>query len=422
MRSLLEIYLDHPSVSIDSRNLQPGQIFFAIKGDNFDGNDFIEQCLEHGASYCISSDIKYAGRLNVIIVNDTLQALKQLAKEFRKTFKIPVLGITGSNGKTTTKEILAMVLSSKYKVHVTKGNLNNHLGVPLTLLSMPLDTELAVIEMGANHVGEIKELCEIAEPTHGFITNVGLAHLEGFGSPEGVRKAKSELFDYLDIHNGVKFLNTREQSLDYLRETKITEFELVGDKSSINQLDQINCLNVCFEYDGQHYESNLVGDYNFNNIISAFDIGQYFNCDPDIMILAIIHYLPTNNRSQKLEYHGVTLLMDAYNANPSSVYQAISNLSKIPDEKKSVILADMLELGDSGPKLHEEVLNILSSVSMKKIFLIGPIFYQLRNKYKDYIFFKDTAQAKAEINWNDLKGHTVLLKGSRGLKLETLLS
>lgn len=412
--------MTHPSVTIDSRALLPGQIFFAIKGDHFDGNEYVPECLAKGAAYCISSDMKYKGMDKVIIVPDTLTALQNLASEYRDLFKIPVLGITGSNGKTTTKELLALVLATKYRTHFTKGNLNNHLGVPLTLLEMPANTEFAIIEMGANHVGEIRDLCNISRPDHGFITNIGLAHLEGFGGHEGVKQAKSELFQYLDHHHGIKFLNVRERSLDYLEQATINDFIRVGSSDRLTYVNNPDSLNVCFKYQDKIYESNLIGNYNFNNIVSAFEIGLHFECDPLMMIDAIVNYSPVNNRSQKRDYKGITLLMDAYNANPSSVLNALDNLEKLPAGNKSVVLGDMLELGANSLELHDEILQKIKEQFLDKAFLIGPIFYQLKENYPTFTFFKDTAEARLQINWDQLNGQTVLIKGSRGLKLETL--
>ncbi len=423
MNPLLDIFLKHPSVTIDSRNINEGQIFFAIKGDHFDGHDFIMKALESGASYCIASDPKYKDNPSVIMVDDTLTALQDLARDYRRTFDIPIFGITGSNGKTTTKELLARVMATRFRTHMTKGNLNNHLGVPLTILAMPKDTEFAIIEMGANHIGEIRELCEICLPTHGMITNIGLAHLEGFGSAEGVKVGKSEIMDHLSKQGGVQFINLREESLKFLFKSTDNQI-LFGNENSESLTiheDQDN-LNLGFIYKDKLFETNLFGAHNFNNILCAFEVGKYFGCKISEMIEAIVQYLPANNRSQKYLFGNVTVLLDAYNANPTSVHHAIQNFGSLLSEKKSVILGDMLELGDASSELHKKVLTEVASLSgLNKVILIGTTFYQFRYEFPKFIFYETTKNASENIDWKDFNGDTLLLKGSRGLKLESLL-
>lgn len=423
MNSLLDLFIKHPSVTIDSRNINEGQIFFAIKGDNFDGHDFISNAFELGASYCVASDLKYKDYPSVIIVEDTLKALQDLARAYRKTFDIPFFGITGSNGKTTTKELLARVMATRFKTHMTKGNFNNHLGVPLTILAMPNDAEFAIIEMGANHIGEIRELCEICLPTHGLITNIGLAHLEGFGSAEGVKIGKSELMDHLSNQGGVQFINLREESLRFL--SKSTENQILfgneNNESLILHDDQDN-LNLGFIYKDKLYETQLFGAHNFNNILSAFEVGKYFGCDISEMIEAIVQYQPTNNRSQRYQLGDLTILLDAYNANPTSVHHAIQNFGTLVAERKSVILGDMLELGEASSDFHRKVLADLASLSgLNKVILVGAAFYQLRYEFPKYNFYETTIDASRHLDWKDFNGDTLLIKGSRGLKLESLL-
>ena len=425
MSSILELFLQYPSVTIDSRNVKKGQIYFAIKGARFDGNEFVLQALESGASYCVSSDLKYSENPSVIIVEDTLLSLQQLATEYRKTFNIPFLAITGSNGKTTTKELLAEVMKTKYKVHMTKGNLNNHLGVPLTLLSMPLDTEFAIIEMGANHVGEIDALCRIAVPDYGIVTNIGIAHLEGFGGVEGVKIAKTELYRYLLENKGIGFVNHQEPSLSFINKEEYTSMIGIEENSDLKiELEDTSLSgHLVFSVNGHSYVTNLVGNYNFNNILVALSIGRYFACEPMPMANAVASYMPENNRSQMKKINGMDLILDAYNANPSSVSHAIHNIAGLKNKVKSLILGDMLELGESSQALHRETLLLVQNLSdWSGIFLIGPVYYSLKDEFPAFQFYNDTISAKDSINWKELEGQTVLIKGSRGLKLENLFT
>lgn len=422
MTPLLKYYLDYPSVTIDSRNIRPGQIFFAIKGEHFDGNNFVMQALEAGAALCVASDTALKGHENVLIVEDTLLTLQDLAREYRETFKFPVLAITGSNGKTTSKELLATVLNTKYKVHYTAGNLNNHLGVPLTLLATPPDADFAVIEMGANHQGEISSLCSIAMPNFGAITNIGAAHLEGFGGMEGVKKGKSELFKYLMANNGLFFLNIEEKSLDFLKAHDDRIMNISFDSEGITRSKRESEF-LSFDFQGNSVETHLVGQYNLNNVLLAFGVGRYFGCDPNKMCAAIAAYIPKNNRSQMTNFHGAHVIMDAYNANPSSVVSAIDNLNKMPDSKKGVILGDMLELGEDSASFHKKILDRIREIgTFAFVSLIGPQYRQFEPVYPEFRFFDSTADALTDIDWQQLKDFTILIKGSRGMQLEKLLT
>ncbi|MCO6461723.1 MAG: UDP-N-acetylmuramoyl-tripeptide--D-alanyl-D-alanine ligase [Saprospiraceae bacterium] len=423
MISLLDYFLEFPSVTIDSRTIIPGQIFFAIKGENFDGNRFVDQAIEKGVALCISSDPTFKGRDKVIVVEDTLVALQNLATEYRKTFRIPVLAITGSNGKTTTKELLAAVLNTRYKTHYTQGNLNNHLGVPLTILATPGDAEFLIVEMGANHIGEIKHLCEIAHPDYGAISNIGIAHLEGFGSPEGVKKAKSELFHYINKFGKKFFLNTEEISLSFLNDPTNPLIEEVNSTKTHLMLHQSPQDFLCLKYFEQIVGTHLVGNYNFNNVLLSIGIGKYFGCHEAEMITAIADYVPRNSRSQMIKYQEVDIILDAYNANPSSMLQAIDNLMNMPSRNKGIILGDMLELGQESEKYHRQILEKIRGVGDKLdlVVLIGPQFKGLSEGFQHFKYYNGIEEANKSFRLSDYRDYLVLIKGSRGMKLEQLI-
>lgn len=422
--SIYSIYRSGTGISTDTRTIQEGNLYFALKGEHFDGNNYIEYALQQGAAYCISSDPQYLSAENVLVVKDTLQTLQELANYHRHQLTIPFIAITGSNGKTTTKELLANCLGTKFKTHFTRGNLNNHIGVPLTILQITKETEIAIIEMGANHIGEIAALCQIAEPTYGLITNIGDAHLDGFGSPEGVLKGKSELADYIRQHQGIFFINANEKSLAPLQE----KFS-----SSIHYGDHSNCVktnyNIAqissdpvlqFSLNDKIYISQLAGGYNYNNILTAIAVSDYFGVTPVDSAKAISAYSPNNNRSQWREYMGTRILMDAYNANPSSMQQAILNFSHLQVSPKSLILGDMKELGKYSTELHKKILDLISTQNgITQVILIGPEFYSLKSIYPKFNFYPATTDL--QINWDSLSGHSILLKGSRGIRLEALL-
>ncbi|MEM9917649.1 MAG: UDP-N-acetylmuramoyl-tripeptide--D-alanyl-D-alanine ligase [Bacteroidota bacterium] len=433
MEQLYEIYQSCSGVTTDSRNIQPNCLFIALRGECFDGNEYAADALAKGAAYAIIDRPEYAVEGKTILVADSLKCLQQLATHHRSQLIIPVLAITGSNGKTTTKELIREVLSSRYRTHCTKGNFNNHIGLPLTLLDMPTDTEVAVIEMGANHQGEIDELCRIARPTHGIITNIGKAHLEGFGGIEGVKKGKSELYRYLAEDRGLAFVNLDEKWLKDLAspvanqlwyqkseaplpENPIYETQLLETHPSIRS--------AFMSLDGERIEvgSQLMGMYNFNNVMTAITIGRYFKVPPLSIKQAIESYEPSNNRSQILQKGSNTFVLDAYNANPSSVSQALSNFSKMEAACKIAVLGDMLELGDFSQSEHQKILQQAISHNFDDLWLVGELFEGLAEEKNSHIrYFKNTADLKKWFDQQAIENSTLLLKGSRKIALEKLL-
>ena len=428
---LYEIYQSHPEVVIDSRKVTEGCLFFAIRGERFDGNTFAEKALESGAAYAVidNADLKKDDRF--ILVEDTLKTLQELAREHRRRFSIPVIAITGSNGKTTTKELLSSVLAGQYPTHFTKGNFNNHIGVPLTLLAMPQGTEVAVIEMGANHVGEIDFLCRIAEPTHGIITNIGRAHLEGFGGIEGVKKGKSELYRYLQEKPGMIFVNKDEPFLEELAAKNSPKLlYLRSERSNLDVepyetilLSDKPFLKISFRgYDSEMVEiqSQLIGEYNFNNIMTAVSIGRYFKVPIAVMKNAIENYVPSNNRSQLVQKDSNTYILDAYNANPTSMRHALTNFSKMEANQRIAIIGSMLELGEYTEAEHEEIAAYAESLSFDQVVLVGKEFESAAVK-NDLPHFENTEQLKSWLAAKDFENTHLLLKGSRGIGLEKVL-
>lgn len=410
---LYKYYDDSNGVSIDSRSIRQGEVFFAIKGPNFDGHKYLDAAFKNGARYAVIDDPQYLDNPNILLVQDTIQALQNLAKYHRCMLTIPVIGITGSNGKTTTKELMASVLSTKFSVFATKGNLNNHLGVPLSVLSICDKHEIAIIEMGANHIGEIKFLSEIAMPDLGLITNVGKAHLEGFGNLEGVRKGKTELFEYLDKTNGTIFLNADDQLL--LKSIPETDKIIRYSKSKAQPTADYPFVE--FLYNSVSIHSNLSGVYNTINIVAALTIGEYFGVDADELKRGINEYIPENNRSQIKETDKNVLIMDAYNANPSSMVESIKNFNAHPATKKTLILGHMLELGESSKVEHSNLVSFISSFDWENVFLVGSEFLDL-DHLSTFNVYKDTKELSRELIELDLRDNTILLKGSRGIALE----
>jgi UDP-N-acetylmuramoyl-tripeptide--D-alanyl-D-alanine ligase len=428
---LYQLYQQYPEIVTDSRKITKGCLFFALKGETFDGNRFAENALNAGAAYAIVDDSQLPKNDKLFLVPDVLTALQDLARHHRRQFEIPVIVITGTNGKTTTKELISNVLATHYRTHFTQGNLNNHIGVPLTLLAMPADTEVAVIETGANHVGEIDFLCRIAEPTHGLITNVGKAHLEGFGSFEGVKQTKSELYRYLAAHKGTVFLNQDESFLKDLipTGTRTLVYGISEKPSSKNpHLETVlkgvhPFLSVAFLNEKNRVitvKTQLVGIYNFNNIQTAITVGRYFKV-PSLKIKAALEgYMPTNNRSQIVKRGDATILLDAYNANPSSMRGALQNLAQMPFKTKIAILGDMRELGADSLAEHEAIFKLAQSFDFQKVITVGLEFGKVRAAMDTH--FDHTAAARIAFQNMNLDATTcVLIKGSRGMKLETLL-
>jgi len=431
IENLYQIFLQHPKVITDSRAIEKDCLFFALKGARFNGNKFAAAAIEDGAAYAIIDEAEYAISDRFILVENVLEALQKLAAFHRQRFYIPILGLTGSNGKTTTKELINAVLSSTYPTHCTKGNFNNHIGLPLTLLAMPQGTEVAVIEMGANHVGEIDFLCKIADPTHGLITNIGKAHLEGFGGIEGVKKGKSELYRYLENKNGVVFINKDESFLLELAGEKINP--IIYYKSST--FDKNNPIyetvfvsanpfvKVVFSnHLGEKIEiqSHLIGDYNFQNIMTAIAVGRYFKVADHQIKEAIENYIPTNNRSQIIEKNSNTYVLDAYNANPTSIKNALESFAELKAKKKIVFLGDMLEMGVYSQSEHRAIYEQALSKNFDYLILVGKEFGELEVE-ENVLQFANVEEAKKWLEEQNFNDAYFLIKGSRGIKLEKLL-
>lgn len=428
IENLHKLFLLAGAVSTDSRKLIPGSIFFALKGENFDGNRFAMEAIDTACSYAVVDDASLPFHKQLIHVTDVLTSLQQLALFHRKTFKNPVIAITGSNGKTTSKELISAVLSRRLKVCATPGNLNNHIGVPLTLLTLA-DHDIAVIEMGANHIGEIAALSSIADPDYGIITNIGKAHLEGFGSPEGVIQAKSELYSHIAAKNGSVFIDSDNSLLTGLAESKnIKTIQYGSSKESIvsGQItDSSNFLNAKISFsripDVLSIESNLVGDYNLKNLLAAACIGRYFGVDPNEIKIALCDYKPSNSRSQLIQTKKNKIVLDAYNANPSSMESSIANfLARNEKLPKMLILGDMLELGDYAGKEHEAVISLLEKNNINNFLLVGPEFMKVSTSTKQNCF-TNVDELIEQLRLNPVSEHCILLKGSRGIKLEKLL-
>ncbi len=424
---LYTYFLKHPAISTDTRNIQPNSLFFALKGENFNGNAFAAEALEKGASYAIIDEPQYRKDEHYLLVTDVLTMLQELARYHRARLQIPVIGITGTNGKTTTKELIHAVLSQQFTAYATKGNLNNHIGVPLTVLSITGQTEVAIIEMGANHVGEIAFLCGIAEPTHGLITNVGKAHLEGFGSFEGVKKAKGELYDYLATHDGTLFL---QQDNPLLREMaaarRVQEVvtygfsvgnDVVGELVSADPL-----LNVRWNTPGntttRTTHTQLTGSYNTENILAAVCIGRHFGVAPDKIDQGIAAYTPANNRSQLTKTEHNTLIRDYYNANASSMAAALENFNGLDADRKVIILGDMFEMGDESYEEHGKVVSQALSMQASRILFVGKAFFQHRSPHAE--FYETTEAAKDILVQQPIQDSLILLKASRGMAFEKL--
>ena len=421
IEDLYKIYLGNPSVQTDTRLLKKGDIFFALKGPNFNGNQFARQALDQGASYVVIDESPGFTDDRLIEVDDTLDALQQLALYHRKQFKIPFIAITGSNGKTTTKELVHAVLSSTYITYTTHGNLNNHIGVPLTILRIGLNAEFAVIEMGANHQKEIEGYCKIARPTHGIITNVGKAHLEGFGGIEGVRKGKGELYDFLRAENGSAFVMW---DYDYLREmsTGIKEIIKYGTADAdltgiVHKSEPFLEIEMTSGLNGLFLKTQLVGSYNLPNVLAAASVGKYFKVENDKIKSALENYVPTNSRSQLIEKNGNRIILDAYNANPSSMKLAIENFSKQPGDKV-VFLGAMKELGKESREEHKSLVDLIGKFPWANVILVGPEFEGIN---QSYMYFKSSEEALDWLKDHPLSNSMILIKGSRRIKMETLL-
>ncbi|MDP1621556.1 MAG: UDP-N-acetylmuramoyl-tripeptide--D-alanyl-D-alanine ligase [Bacteroidales bacterium] len=424
IRHIYPLLLAHPVVSTDSRQVKPGSIFFALRGETYNGNEFAVRALESGASYAVVDEPELAVNPSCIVVDDVLSTLQTLSQHHRRQFNIPVIAVTGSNGKTTTKELIYGVLSTKFNTLATRGNLNNHIGVPLTLLHITSETEIAIIEMGANHGGEIDFLCNIAQPGFGLITNIGKAHLEGFGGFEGVIRAKTELYQFIRNSGGTIFLNNED---DLLKQhaagiTAITYGESPADLAAINT-SATPCVTIDMQLNDSsslRVESNLFGRYNEGNILAAACIGQHFKVPRDAIRSAIEEYQPGNNRSQVTRTRRNLLILDAYNANPTSMKAAIEAFTTSDYPEKMVILGDMLELGIDSDHEHQVILDLLAQLTFKNVYLVGPIFTRL-NTNRENICFQDSLLAKLWFEHHRIENATLLIKGSRGITLEQLV-
>ena len=423
-KAFYDKFLESTGVSTDTRTLKRGELFFALSGPNFDGNKFAPQALEAGASYAVVDDPTIATSEQYVLVENTLEALQSLARHHRRTFDIPFIGITGSNGKTTCKELTYHVLRTRYRVHATFGNLNNHIGVPLTLLRMPFDTQIAIIEMGANKVGDIAELCAIAEPSHGFITNIGKAHLEGFGGIEGVIRGKSELYHWLIQHNGIAFINMQDHILSNMAKRFASDkvFGYAGPEDFLTLEFLKADPFVHFRgSEGNIYSSHLAGPFHFSNLAVAITVGKFFDVPIPEAEQAAADYVPVNNRSQLVYRGNTTILLDAYNANPNSMEAALANLKSMPAERKVVILGDMLELGEASQPEHLRLKSLIEAVGPEKVFLVGKQIAPLADAMPQAQLFGHRDELKSYLEANPLGEVTVLIKGSRGIGLEKVL-
>ncbi len=423
VEELYKIYCDHPQIITDSRKVIPGCLFFALKGENFDGNSFASQAVAQGAAFAISDNPNNENE-KIVIVNDVLETLQKLSEAHRFHLKIPVIGITGTNGKTTTKELINAVLSSHLKTHSTQGNYNNHIGVPLTLLSAPAETEVMIVEMGANHVGEIAFLCSLAKPDMGLITNIGRAHLEGFGGFEGVIKAKSELYQYLSATGGKAFVNADNallmqlsQNLNRIMYGTLPHCDTVG---GILSSDPFLVVAVKTQSGEIPISTNLVGRYNFENVLAAVCVGKAMGVPIEKVAKAITAYQPGNSRSQAIDTGKNKVIVDSYNANPSSMRAALENFSNLQAGHKMVILGDMFELGDESGQEHRTIINMVKEMKFDAAILAGTEFMKVVGS-NEFTCFSTSGEARDWLKANPVSGYTILLKGSRGSRMEYVL-
>lgn len=422
MNSLYLKFLECKSISIDTRKIEKDCMFFALKGENFDANTFAKEALNKGAKYVVIDNPEYIIESKTILVENVLITLQELANHHRKTLKTPIIALTGSNGKTTTKELINAVLSSKFNTIATIGNLNNHIGVPLTLLRFNEETEIGIVEMGANHQKEIEFLCQIAEPNFGYITNFGKAHLEGFGGVEGIIKGKSELYTYLTENNQIAFVNLD----DKLQEEKTQNIKRYTFSNTTKETDvYISSIEgnpmVKIKFNETTINSHLIGIYNANNINAAITIGKYFKIKNQTIKKAIENYIPTNNRSQLINKNSNEIILDAYNANPSSMAAAIANFEQIEKESKIAILGDMFELGEESLNEHKNIVELLQNTLKTTTHFVGKDFYFNKIKNEKMYFHKDFEELSNYLKENKIENSFILIKGSRGMSLERVL-
>ena len=418
---LYDLFIHNPQITTDSRNCPKGSIFFALKGDKFDGNQYAGKALASGCVYAVIDNPDYYIGERTILVDNVLKTLQQLAHHHRKVLGLPIIGITGTNGKTTTKEILAAVLSTKFNLLYTEGNFNNHIGVPLTLLRLTHDHEMAVIEMGASHPGDIKELVDIVHPNYGIITNVGRAHLEGFGSFEGVIRTKGELYDYIRRSKGKIFIKKENEYLQSIAKG-IEQITYGNGDDAFASGQVVSCdpfLVFNWKQQGKLHtvETHMIGSYNLDNVLAAVAVGRFFKIPAERISRAIAAYEPTNNRSQFKKTDNNELIIDAYNANPSSMKVALDNFITMPVQPKAIILGDMRELGPTSDELHAEVVAQIKKGQFDKVFLCGEHFSKVG---KEFSPFATTEAMVEELRKQPLKGYHILIKGSHSMGLEKL--
>ncbi len=426
IEELYKLFLENPSIQTDTRQMNPGDLYFALKGPHFNGNHFAEQALENGAAYSIIDEAQDLPNPRMILVNDVLSTLQDLARFHRHQFtkkNIPFIAITGSNGKTTSKELVHTVLSSSFKTYTTEGNLNNHIGIPLTILKIKMDAEITIIEMGANHQKEIESYCNYTLPTHGVITNCGKAHLEGFGGVEGIKKGKGELFDYLRENDGTAFIMN---DYDYLvnMSAGIKDVITYGTQSAslVGQVkNSSGLLEVVIKSGAQidTIQTSLVGEYNLPNVLLAVCLGKYFNVPDDKIKSALENYVPSNSRSQLIEKGSNNIILDAYNANPSSMKAAIDNFTKMSGVNKILMLGAMMELGEESINEHQALIDIINNESWKAVVLVGGDF---KNSNHSFTYFDDSNQAAEWFRKQQFKNSLILIKGSRSTKMEKVLN
>lgn len=418
---LYDLFIHNPQITTDSRNCPKGSIFFALKGDKFDGNQYAGKALASGCVYAVIDNADYYIGERTILVDNVLKTLQQLAHHHRKVLGLPIIGITGTNGKTTTKELLAAVLSTKFNLLYTEGNFNNHIGVPLTLLRLTHDHEMAVIEMGASHPGDIKELVDIVHPNYGIITNVGRAHLEGFGSFEGVIRTKGELYDYIRRSKGKIFIKKENEYLQSIAKG-IEQITYGNGDDAFASGQVVSCdpfLVFNWKQQGKLHtvETHMIGSYNLDNVLAAVAVGRFFKIPAERISRAIAAYEPTNNRSQFKKTDNNELIIDAYNANPSSMKVALDNFITMPVQPKAIILGDMRELGPTSDELHAEVVEQIKKGQFDKVFLCGEHFSKVG---KEFSPFATTEAMVEELRKQPLKGYHILIKGSHSMGLEKL--
>ena len=419
IQKLYEIFKQHPVVTTDSRDCPEDSLFFALKGETFNGNAYAQAALDKGCAYAVVDEAAYAtDDEHIILVDDVLTTLQRLANHHRRVLGTPIVGVTGTNGKTTTKELISTVLSKKFNTHYTKGNFNNHIGVPKTLLQLTPEHEMAVIEMGANHPGEIKTLVNIVEPDYGIITNVGKAHLLGFGSFEGVIRTKGELYDYLRAHDGKIFLNNDNPHLKGIAEglESIKYGQTAADGLAVRG-ELIDCSPFLhFAWNGHEVQTHLIGAYNLDNALAAATIGRYFGVSEDDISSAIADYVPSNNRSQLEKTADNTIIIDAYNANPTSMTAALQNFKLIKADHKMCILGQMGELGDQSAEEHQKIVDLLASMNLEKVWLVGEEFVNTPCPFS-FVLFNNVEEVKKVLAAEKPKGMTVLVKGSNSTRM-----